>query len=150
MPFFSSLDYDHGADHLSGCGYVDQEDFSRSGGHQDGRVGKECLKVSEGFLGLGGPSEALGLLKRRYRGKPFSPRREMKRLRAARHPMTLCIPFKSLIGPMLVMAAIFSGLALMPCSETMNPRSMPRGTPKTHFLGLSFTPFRSQTLECRL
>jgi hypothetical protein len=22
MPFFSSLDYDHGADHLSGCGYV--------------------------------------------------------------------------------------------------------------------------------
>jgi hypothetical protein len=22
MPFFSSLDYDHDADHLSGCGYV--------------------------------------------------------------------------------------------------------------------------------
>jgi hypothetical protein len=29
------------------------------------------------------------------------------------------------MGPMLVMAAIFSGLALMPRSETMNPRSMP-------------------------
>jgi hypothetical protein len=27
----------------------------------------------------------------------------MKRLRAARHPMTLCTPFKSLMGPMLVM-----------------------------------------------
>jgi hypothetical protein len=65
----------------------------------------------------------------------------MKRLRAARHHMTLCTPFKSLMGPMLVMAAIFSGLALMPLSETMNPRSMPRGTPKTHFSGLSFTPF---------
>jgi hypothetical protein len=32
MPFFSSLDYDCGADHLSGCGYVDLEGFSRSGG----------------------------------------------------------------------------------------------------------------------
>jgi ribonuclease HI len=52
---------------------------------------------------------------------------------AARHPMTLCTPFKSLIGPMLVMAVIFSGLASMPRSETMNPRSVPRGTPKTHF-----------------
>jgi hypothetical protein len=28
-------------------------------------------------------------LKRRYRGRPLSPRREMKRLRAARHPITL-------------------------------------------------------------
>jgi hypothetical protein len=55
--------------------------------------------------------------------------------------MTLCTPFKSLMGPMLVMAAIFSGLASMPCSETMNPRSMPRRTPKTHFSGLSFTLF---------
>jgi hypothetical protein len=43
MPFFSSLDYDRGADHLSGCGYVDQEGFSRSGGHQDGRACKEHL-----------------------------------------------------------------------------------------------------------
>jgi hypothetical protein len=34
------------------------------------------------------------------------------------------------------MAAIFSGLASMPRSETMNPRSMPWGTPKTHFSGL--------------
>jgi hypothetical protein len=32
MPFFPSLDYNRGADHLSGCGYVDQEGFSRSGG----------------------------------------------------------------------------------------------------------------------
>jgi hypothetical protein len=71
----------------------------------------------------------------------------MKRLRAARHPMTLCTPFKSLIGPMLVMAAIFSGLASMPRSETMNPRSMPRGTPKTHFSRLSFTPFTLRHLK---
>jgi hypothetical protein len=60
-------------------------------------------------------------LKRRYRGRPLSLRHKMKRLRAARHPMTLCTPFKSLIGPMLVMAAIFSGLASMPRSETITP-----------------------------
>jgi hypothetical protein len=71
----------------------------------------------------------------------------MKRVRAARHPMTLCTPFKSLMGPMLVMAAIFFGLASMPRSETMNPRSMPRGTPKTHFSGLSFTPFALRHLN---
>jgi hypothetical protein len=86
-------------------------------------------------------------LKRRYKGNPFSPRREMKRLRAARHPMTLCTPFKYLMGPMLVMATIFSRLASMPHSETMNPRSIPRGTPKTHFSGLSFTPFALRHLN---
>jgi hypothetical protein len=53
-------------------------------------------------------------LKRRYKGNPLSPRRKMKRLRAARHPITLCTPFKSLMGPMLVMATIFFGLASMP------------------------------------
>jgi hypothetical protein len=61
MPFFLSLNHDRGADHLSGSGDVDQEGFSGGGGHQDGRVRKECLQVPEGFLGLGGPSEALGL-----------------------------------------------------------------------------------------
>jgi hypothetical protein len=29
----------------------------------------------------------------------------------------------------------------MPHWETMYPRSMPRGTPKTHFSGFNFTPF---------
>jgi hypothetical protein len=86
-------------------------------------------------------------MKHRMKGRPFSPRRKMKRLRAAKHPMTLCTPFKSLIGPMLVMAVIFFGLASMPRSETMNPRSMPHGTPKTHFSGLSFTPFALRHLN---
>jgi hypothetical protein len=61
--------------------------------------------------------------------------------------MTLCTPLKSLIGPILVMAVIFSGLASMPRSETMNPESMPQGTPKTHFSGLSFTPFALRHLN---
>jgi hypothetical protein len=41
LPLFSSLNHDRGADHLSGSGDVDQEGFSGSGGHQDGRAGKE-------------------------------------------------------------------------------------------------------------
>jgi hypothetical protein len=59
--------------------------------------------------------------------------------------------FQVLDGPMLVTAAIFSELASMPRSETMNPKSMPRGTPKTHFPGLSFTPFalRHQNVTSR-
>jgi hypothetical protein len=47
------------------------------------------------------------------------------------------------------MDAIFSGLASMPRSETMNPRSMPRGTPKTHFSGVELHALCSQTLEYR-
>jgi hypothetical protein len=43
MPLFSSLDYARSADYLSGCGYVNQEILSRSGGHQDGRISKKCL-----------------------------------------------------------------------------------------------------------
>jgi hypothetical protein len=72
----------------------------------------------------------------------------MKRLRAARHPMTLCTPFKSLMGPMLVMATIFSGLASMPRSETMNPKSMPRGTPEDTLFGIELHAFRLETSEC--
>jgi hypothetical protein len=61
MPLFSSLNHGRGADHLSGSGDVDQEGFSGSGGHQDGRVREERLQVPEGFLSLRGPSEALDL-----------------------------------------------------------------------------------------
>ena len=61
--------------------------------------------------------------------------------------MTLCTPLRSLIGPMLVMAETFSGLDSMPRSETMNPKSMPRGTPNTHFLGLSLMPFSLRHLK---
>jgi hypothetical protein len=42
------------------------------------------------------------------------------------------------MGPMLVIAKT-SKLALIPCSETMNPKSMPQGTQKTHYSGLSLT-----------
>jgi hypothetical protein len=64
----------------------------------------------------------------------------MKRLKAARHPSTFCTPLRSRIGPIRSRAATFSGLASMPHWEMMYPRSMPRGTPKTHFSGFSLTP----------
>jgi hypothetical protein len=40
-------------------------------------------------------------------------------------------------------------LASMPRLETMNPKNMPWGTPKTHFSGLSLTPFASLMNPCR-
>ena len=63
--------------------------------------------------------------------------------------MTLCTPFKSLIGPMLVMVAIFSGLASMPRSETMNPQEHASGDSEDTLLGIEFYAFCLQTLECR-
>jgi hypothetical protein len=38
----------------------------------------------------------------------------------------------------LRMASTFAGLASMPLCPTMKARSSPEGTPKTHFVGLSF------------
>jgi len=42
---------------------------------------------------------------------------------------------------MFAMAETFSGLASIPHSDTINPRSMPRGIPKMYFSGLSLIPF---------
>ena len=39
---------------------------------------------------------------------------------------------------MAMMALIFSGLASIPRLLMMNPSSFPKGTPKTHLIGLSF------------
>jgi hypothetical protein len=44
MPFFSSLDYDRGADHLSSRGYVDQEGFSCGGGTRMGVFVRSALR----------------------------------------------------------------------------------------------------------
>jgi hypothetical protein len=71
----------------------------------------------------------------------------MKRLRAARQPVTFCTPFRSQMGPILVITEIFSRLASMPRSETMNPKSMPQGMPKTHFSRLSLIFFSYRHLN---
>jgi hypothetical protein len=89
MPFFSSLDYDRGADHLSGCGYVNQEGFSRSGGTKMGALVRSALEFPRASSASGVQVKRSAFLKRRYKGNPFSPRHKMKRLRVARRPMTL-------------------------------------------------------------
>jgi hypothetical protein len=53
-----------------------------------------------------------------YSGRLRSSSRAMKRLKAARQPVTHCTPFSFLIGPMSMMAEIFSGLASMLRSDT--------------------------------
>jgi hypothetical protein len=73
----------------------------------------------------------------------------MKRFRAAGHPMTLCTPFKSLMGPMLVMAAIFSGLASMPPLGDDEPQEHASGDSEDALLGIEFYAFRLETPECR-
>jgi len=100
-----------------------------------------ALSLLRASWASGVQEKCLDFLSNLHRGSPFSPRREMKRLREARHPMTLCTPFRLRTGPMFAMAETFSRLASIPHSDIINPRSMPQGTPKTHFLGLSLIHF---------
>jgi hypothetical protein len=71
----------------------------------------------------------------------------MKRLKAARHPNTFWTPLRPRIRPIRSRAATFSGLASMPRWETMYSKSMPRGTPKTHFSGFNYTPLARRQLN---
>jgi hypothetical protein len=71
----------------------------------------------------------------------------MNRLRAARHPMSLWTPLSYLIGPMLVIAAIFSGLASMPRSNNESQKHASRDIKDT-LLGVEFDPFGPQPCEC--
>ena len=48
---------------------------------------------------------------------------------------------------MLVTAETFSGLASMPRSETMNPRSMPRGTPEDTLFGVELDALLPEAFE---
>src|SRR6185437_12506807 len=104
MDLLLSFNNDHRADHLGRRGYVQIEGLAIRGWRENGGMSERCLQPVEGFLSFGGHVKRSVFLKSRYRGKPFSPRHEMNRLRDARHPMTLCTPFRSRIGPIRVMA----------------------------------------------
>src|SRR6185312_11285391 len=45
------------------------------------------------------------------------------------------------------MAETLSGLGSMPRWETMKPKSMPRGTPSTHFLGVELYPLSPKVIK---
>jgi hypothetical protein len=88
-------------------------------------------------------------LKRRYRGRPLSPRREMKRLRAARHPMTLCTPFQVLDGPHVGDGRDFLWVGLdAPLGED-EPQEHASGDSEDTLLWIEFYAFCLETLECR-
>jgi hypothetical protein len=87
-------------------------------------------------------------LKRRYKGRPLSPRREMKRLRAARHPMTLCTPFKSLMGPHVGDGCDFLRVGLDAPLGDDEPQEHASGDSEDTLLGIEFYAFRLETLEC--
>ena len=119
-----------------------------------GRGGTRIVAVVSVLFRLSRASSAsidqvkrLAFLRSLYNGNAFSPSLEVKRLSAARQLVTFCTPLTSQIGPILATAETFLGLALMPRWEMMYPRSMPRGTPKTHFSGLSFILFARKQLN---
>jgi hypothetical protein len=62
----------------------------------------------------------------------------MNLFRAAMHPVSFCTSLMHVGAFMLVIAEIFSGLALMPRWLMMKPSSLPDGTPKTHLFRLTF------------
>src|SRR3954470_5230591 len=72
-----------------------------------------------------------------YSGRGFSPSRLMNRLTVATQPVSRCMSFRHVGRFMFKMALIFYGLTSIPRRETMKPKNLPAGTPKTHFLGLS-------------
>jgi hypothetical protein len=72
------------------------------------------------------------------KGSPRSPRFEINLFKATIHPVTFWTSLMHVGAFMLVMAEIFSGLALMLRWLMMKPNSLPEGTPKMHLFGLSF------------
>ena len=107
------------------------------GGTRIGAVVNILLSLSRASSASTVHAKCSAFFRSRYSGGAFSPSREMKQLSAARQPVTFCTPLTSQIGPILVMAKTFSGFAPMLHWVTMYPRSMPCGTPKTHFRGLA-------------
>ena len=71
------------------------------------------------------------------KGSARSPNLEMKCPSAVTHPVSFCISLRVFGGLMSSTALTFSGLASMPQWDTRKPKSLPEGTPNTHFYGLS-------------
>ena len=81
------------------------------------------------------------------KGKARSPNLEMNLPSTVMQPLRRCISltFRGMLSPSI--ALIFSGLASIPQCDTKKPRSLPEGTPKTHFSGLSLIWIRRKLLK---
>ena len=64
MPFFSFLNHDRGANHLGGCGNVDQEGFSGSGGTKMGAFVRSAFKFPRASSASGVQVKHSAFLKR--------------------------------------------------------------------------------------
>jgi hypothetical protein len=78
MTLLLPFDYNRGADHLGGCGNVEQEGFPLVGGTRIGVLVRSCLRFSRASLVSGVQTKHSVFLKSWYKGKPFSLRRKMK------------------------------------------------------------------------
>jgi hypothetical protein len=133
VPFLRALHYDHSADNLGGRGHVELQGLAVLRRCEDRGVRQGRLQLVERLLGLGGPGEALVLLEEAIEGQALLTEPRDEAAQGGKAPQHLLHPLRSRIRPIRSRAVIFSGLASIPRWETMYPRSMPRGTPKTHF-----------------
>jgi hypothetical protein len=88
MPLLRALYYDDGADHLGGRGNVEAQRLAVLRRRKDRGVGECRLQLVKRLLGLNGPRKPVVFFQEPVEGRPFSPSRDMKRLKAARHPNT--------------------------------------------------------------
>jgi len=88
-------------------------------------------------------SHAFSSLKK---GSP-PPSQDIKRLRAAMHPMSFYTSFTFLGGRMSRTALTLEGFGLMPLRLMTLSSSMPEGTPKIHFFGIKLPFISVQCLE---
>ena len=74
----------------------------------------------------------------------------MKRLRVARHPMTLCTPFEVLDGPHVGDGRNFLRVGLDAPLGDDEYQEHASGDPKDTLLGIELYAFRLETPECRV
>jgi hypothetical protein len=86
MTLLSPFNYDCGADHLGGCGDVEQEGLPFGGGTRMGVLVRSLLRFLRASSASSVHTKRSIFLKSQYKGRPFSPRHEMKRLRATSIP----------------------------------------------------------------
>jgi hypothetical protein len=73
-------------------------------------------------------------------GQPLFAEPRDEAAQGGKAPSTFWTPLRSRIGPIRLRAVTFSGVGLDAPLGNYVSQQQPRGTPKTHFSGFSFTP----------
>jgi hypothetical protein len=108
------------------------------GGVRTGEEVRYALRLSKAFLASSIYSNLPLFFSNLKEGSPFSPSRDMKRLRAAMQPISFCTSLTHRGGPISVIARIRLALTSIPRWLTKKPRSCPDGTPNTHLFLFNF------------